>query len=85
MQPLTATGEEEAVAALRRGEGEGLEALVTLYQGPALRLALEEDIGRGDATTTATVSAGIPGRATIVARHPVVVAGLPIRHLEMVS
>jgi nicotinate-nucleotide pyrophosphorylase (carboxylating) len=43
-----------------------------------VRLALEEDIGRGDATTAATVSAGIPGRATIVARHPVVVAGLPI-------
>ena len=43
-----------------------------------VRLALEEDIGRGDATTAATVSAGIPGRATIIARHPVVVAGLPI-------
>ena len=43
-----------------------------------VRLALEEDIGRGDATTAATVSACIPGRATIVARHPVVVAGLPI-------
>ena len=43
-----------------------------------VRLALEEDIGRGDATTAATVSAGIAGRATIVARHPVVVAGLPI-------
>jgi RNA polymerase sigma-70 factor (ECF subfamily) len=39
VQPLTATREEEAVGALRRGEGDGLEALVTLHQRRALRLA----------------------------------------------
>jgi len=39
VQPLTPTGEREAVAALRRGEGRGLETLVALHQGPALRLA----------------------------------------------
>ncbi|HUE39646.1 MAG TPA: carboxylating nicotinate-nucleotide diphosphorylase [Candidatus Binatia bacterium] len=43
-----------------------------------MRLALEEDIGRGDVTTAATVPAGIPGKAAIIARHRVVVAGLPI-------
>jgi len=39
VQPSTATREEEAIAALRRGEGYGLEALITLHQGRALRLA----------------------------------------------
>jgi nicotinate-nucleotide pyrophosphorylase (carboxylating) len=59
---------------------------VTPFDHPSVRrlvrFALEEDIGRGDVTTAATVAAGVPGRATIVARHPVVVAGLPI--LEVV-
>jgi RNA polymerase sigma-70 factor (ECF subfamily) len=39
VKPLTPIREEEAVAALRRGEGEGLEALVALHQRSALRLA----------------------------------------------
>jgi nicotinate-nucleotide pyrophosphorylase (carboxylating) len=43
-----------------------------------IRFALEEDVGRGDVTTTATVGAAIEAVGTIVARHPMVVAGLPI-------
>ena len=43
-----------------------------------IRLALEEDVGRGDVTTAATVGAAVEAVGTIVARHPVVVAGLPI-------
>ena len=43
-----------------------------------VRLALEEDIGRGDVTTAATVEPSLEVVARIVARHPVVVAGLPI-------
>jgi nicotinate-nucleotide pyrophosphorylase (carboxylating) len=43
-----------------------------------VRLALEEDIGRGDVTTAATVPVAVRGRAAIVARHPLVVAGLPM-------
>jgi nicotinate-nucleotide pyrophosphorylase (carboxylating) len=43
-----------------------------------IRLALDEDVGRGDVTTAATVEAAVEAVGTIVARHPVVVAGLPI-------
>src|SRR5439155_21642680 len=43
-----------------------------------IRLALEEDVGRGDVTTEATVEAAVEAVGTIVARHPVVVAGMPI-------
>ena len=44
--------------------------------------ALEEDIGRGDATTLATIPAGQAARGTITAKAEVVVAGLPL--IEMV-
>ncbi len=43
-----------------------------------IRLALEEDVGRGDVTTEATVERAVEAVGTIVARQPVVVAGLPI-------
>jgi nicotinate-nucleotide pyrophosphorylase (carboxylating) len=43
-----------------------------------IRLALEEDVGRGDVTTAATVDAAVEAVGAIVARQPVVVAGLPI-------
>jgi len=39
VQPLTLTREAEAIEALRRGDGDGLEALVRLHERPALRLA----------------------------------------------
>ena len=42
----------------------------------AVRIALAEDIGRGDVTTLATVPAGAVARATLRAREPMVVAGL---------
>ncbi len=40
--------------------------------------ALAEDIGRGDATSAATVSAEARGRGVIVAKAPLVVAGLGV-------
>ena len=43
-----------------------------------LRLALAEDIGRGDLTTEATVSSGATAVAEIVQKAPGVVCGLPI-------
>jgi nicotinate-nucleotide pyrophosphorylase (carboxylating) len=43
-----------------------------------IRIALEEDVGRGDVTTAATVGVAVEAVGTIVARHPMVVAGLPI-------
>ena len=43
-----------------------------------VRLALDEDIGRGDVTTQATIDAAAEATARIVAHEPVVVAGLPI-------
>jgi nicotinate-nucleotide pyrophosphorylase (carboxylating) len=46
-----------------------------------VRRALEEDVGTGDVTALATVSAGAAGRARILAREPLVVAGLPIAEI----
>jgi nicotinate-nucleotide pyrophosphorylase (carboxylating) len=42
----------------------------------AVRLALAEDIGGGDATTLATVSANATAKAVMRAREPLVVAGI---------
>ncbi|MFM7141206.1 MAG: carboxylating nicotinate-nucleotide diphosphorylase [Alphaproteobacteria bacterium] len=39
---------------------------------------LEEDVGRGDVTTAATVDPGARGRTALVAREECVVAGLPL-------
>jgi nicotinate-nucleotide pyrophosphorylase (carboxylating) len=41
-----------------------------------VRLALEEDVGTGDATTLATVPETASGRAVVVAKEDLVVAGL---------
>src|SRR5579859_6227986 len=43
-----------------------------------VRRALAEDVGNGDATTQATVQAGTPAKAGILARQTLVCAGLPI-------
>ncbi len=43
-----------------------------------VRLALEEDLGRGDATSLATVEQAQRARGTIVAKAPLVVAGLAV-------
>ncbi len=43
-----------------------------------VRKALEEDIGAGDATTLATVPENARARARILAREPLVCAGLPL-------
>jgi nicotinate-nucleotide pyrophosphorylase (carboxylating) len=42
----------------------------------AVRSALAEDLGTGDATTLATVPVTAPARAVMVAREPLVVAGM---------
>src|ERR1700738_3567751 len=43
-----------------------------------VRRALAEDVGSGDATTTAIVPQGTPAKATIMARQTLVCAALPI-------
>src|SRR5713226_3197468 len=43
-----------------------------------VRWALAEDVGTGDATTAAIVPQGTPAKAHIIARQPLVCAGLPI-------
>jgi nicotinate-nucleotide pyrophosphorylase (carboxylating) len=43
-----------------------------------VRRALAEDVGSGDATTTAIVPQGTAAKAHIIAREPLVCAGLPI-------
>ncbi|MBH0198011.1 MAG: carboxylating nicotinate-nucleotide diphosphorylase [Nitrospira sp.] len=42
----------------------------------AVRHGLEEDLGQGDATTSALFSKPVPARATIVAQQPLIVAGM---------
>ena len=46
-----------------------------------VRKALEEDVGPGDATSLATVSTTASGHARIIARAPLVCAGLPLVQL----
>jgi nicotinate-nucleotide pyrophosphorylase (carboxylating) len=43
-----------------------------------MRQALAEDVGTGDATTTAIVPQGTPAKAHIIARQMLVCAGLPL-------
>ncbi len=45
---------------------------------PLLRMALEEDIGPGDATSLATVPFEMEARAMMVARQPMTVCGLTV-------
>ncbi|HET9846098.1 MAG TPA: carboxylating nicotinate-nucleotide diphosphorylase [Nitrospira sp.] len=42
----------------------------------AVRLALEEDLGQGDVTTSALFPSAVPARARIIAQQPLVVAGM---------
>ncbi len=44
----------------------------------AVRLALEEDVGSGDATTLATVPPEVQAKAAMTAREPMCVAGLEL-------
>jgi len=44
----------------------------------AVRAALEEDLGSGDLTSRAVIDAAARARGRIVARQPLVVAGLPV-------
>jgi nicotinate-nucleotide pyrophosphorylase (carboxylating) len=46
-----------------------------------VRRALEEDIGTGDASALATVPAAASARARVIARGPLVCAGLPLLEL----
>ena len=47
----------------------------------AVRAALEEDLGGGDITSAAVIAEGTGARGRIVARQPLVVAGLPVARL----
>lgn len=53
-----------------------MESLNTTEARAAVRAALAEDVGTGDATTLATVSPDAQARAVIVAREPLVLSGL---------
>ena len=53
-----------------------MQSLSTAEIEQAVRAALAEDIGPGDATTLATVPSAARGRADMVAREPLVAAGL---------
>jgi len=47
-----------------------------------ITLALEEDLGRGDVTTLATIPPDLPAQGTITAKADLILAGLPL--VEMV-
>ena len=53
-----------------------------LFDAPQVRrliqLAIEEDLPAGDVTAALTIPAEKPGRATILAREPLVACGIPI-------
>jgi nicotinate-nucleotide pyrophosphorylase (carboxylating) len=53
-------------------------ALPPGYVAAVAARALDEDLGRGDATTSAVVPADLLGRAVIRAREPLVVAGIVV-------
>jgi nicotinate-nucleotide pyrophosphorylase (carboxylating) len=55
-----------------------VRALSTADIRPLVRLALEEDAGSGDVTTLATVPASTTAKAAMVAREPLVVAGIAV-------
>jgi len=46
--------------------------------GSLIRKALEEDLGSGDLTTNATIDPDLKGRASLLARETLVLAGLPV-------
>ena len=46
--------------------------------GPLIELAIAEDIGPGDATSQATLPAGLTLRGRIVVKEAGVLAGLPV-------
>jgi nicotinate-nucleotide pyrophosphorylase (carboxylating) len=56
----------------------GMEPLSAEEIASAVRLALAEDIGSGDVTTLATVPEEAQARAQVIAREPLVVAGLEL-------
>ncbi len=43
-----------------------------------IRFALEEDLGEGDVTTDAVISPEVRGKATLLAREDLVLAGMPV-------
>jgi len=55
-----------------------MEALSDEEVRQAVRLALAEDVGSGDVTTLATVPPNAAAKAVMIAREPLVVAGLPV-------
>ncbi len=60
------------------GHAAGVEALTVDEMQKAVRLALAEDVGSGDATTLATVPEAAQATALMRAREPLVVAGLAL-------
>ena len=55
-----------------------MEALAAEEIHRVVQLALAEDVGGGDITTVATVAPNTTAKAVMIAREPLVVAGLPV-------
>src|SRR5207253_4357816 len=55
-----------------------MEALAAEEIRRVVQLALAEDVGDGDITTLATVAPNAAAKAVMIAREPLVVAGLPV-------
>ena len=63
---------------LRQGYGGPVLSLSPDTYRDLVRLALAEDLGRGDATSAATIDKGQRARGTLFAKSPLVVAGLDV-------
>src|SRR5438067_5485128 len=57
---------------------QAMESLTAEEVRRAVRMALEEDIGSGDVTTLAAVPENATATAAIVAREPLVLAGIQL-------
>ncbi len=55
-----------------------MEALSAEEIRSAVQIALDEDVGSGDITTLSTISESATAKAVMLAREPMVVAGLPV-------
>ncbi len=67
-----------AAAEPGRGTGAGGATPLPPHVRDTVRRALAEDLGRGDATTAAVLAPGQTGRARLVARGDLVLAGGPV-------
>lgn len=71
------SGVEGARALVRDARPRYLAPMQSNQVDRVIQLALDEDLGTGDLTTVATIDADAVGSAVLVAKAPIVIAGMP--------